>query len=137
MLTGWQIQWDRDNTNYHLIIGLVVLICLTAQPALGAIHHAKFKKLRRRQVWSYLHLFNGRIFITLGIIDGALGLWIARESSTWKMVYLASAGVIWSLWMAVAIWSEWRRRRGRRRENRLQRRAMGSKFNDWDVVIRN
>ncbi|KAK3303152.1 uncharacterized protein B0T15DRAFT_539360 [Chaetomium strumarium] len=106
--------WVRENTNYHLYIGLVVFICLMIQPALGVIHHERFKQLRRRQVWSYLHLFNGRIFITLGIINGALGLWIARESIIWKVVYLLVAAAIWSLWLAVAMWGEWRRWRERR-----------------------
>jgi hypothetical protein len=66
-----------------------------AQPVLGLIHHERFRRLQRRQIWSYLHLFNGRIPITLGIVNGALGLWIARESDRLKVAYLATAGAMW------------------------------------------
>ncbi|KAK4234160.1 hypothetical protein C8A03DRAFT_18887 [Achaetomium macrosporum] len=115
--------WDREDVNYHLIIGLVVLSCLMVQPVLGFIHHAKFKKQRRRQVWSYLHLFNGRIFITLGIINGALGLWIAREPSRYKALYLTAAVAMWSLWMLVAMFGEWRRWRERRKATGRSRKS--------------
>jgi hypothetical protein len=85
----------EPNTSCHAIIGLVVLACLVAQPVLGLIHHERFRRLQRRQIWSYLHLFNGRIPITLGIVNGALGLWIARASDRLKVAYLATAGAMW------------------------------------------
>ncbi|KAK0616743.1 hypothetical protein B0T14DRAFT_538527 [Immersiella caudata] len=99
----------NPNTSYHPIIGLVVLVFLFFQPILGAIHHAKYKKVGGRQIWSYLHLFNGRIFITLGIANGGLGLWMARESDKLKTAYIAVAVVMWVLWMLSAVWGEWRR----------------------------
>ncbi|KAM7201541.1 hypothetical protein V8F20_004769, partial [Naviculisporaceae sp. PSN 640] len=106
---------DNPDTNYHPIIGLVVLVALFIQPILGMIHHAKFKKLRRRQIWSYLHIFNGRIFITLGIANGALGLYMAGESKERKTAYIAVAGVMWGLWMASAVWDEFKRWRASKR----------------------
>ncbi|KAK4449651.1 hypothetical protein QBC34DRAFT_87310 [Podospora aff. communis PSN243] len=99
----------NPNTSYHPIIGLVVLVFLFFQPILGAIHHAKYKKVGGRQIWSYLHLFNGRIFITLGIANGGLGLWMAGESDRLKTAYIAVAVVMWVLWMLSAVWGEWRR----------------------------
>lgn len=109
---------SNPNINYHPIIGLVVLVCLLFQPVLGIIHHVKFKALRRRQVWSYLHLFNGRVFITLGMANGGLGLWMARASTTLKTAYIAAAAAMWSLWMLAAVWGEFRRWRANRREMR-------------------
>lgn len=97
--------------NYHPIIGLVVFAALFFQPILGLIHHSQFKKLRRRQIWSYLHLWNGRILIPLGIINGGLGLHIAGASNEIKTAYTAVAGVLGGLWIIVAILSEVRRRR--------------------------
>ncbi|KAL2256513.1 hypothetical protein VTK26DRAFT_1558 [Humicola hyalothermophila] len=105
---GGSILSDPD-MNYHPIIGLVVAACLLLQPVLGFIHHAKFKQVRRRQVWSYLHLFNGRIFITLGIVNGALGLWQARASGKLKSAYIGAAVAMWAVWMLVALWGECRR----------------------------
>lgn len=106
---------SNPDTNYHPIIGLVVLVALSLQPLLGMIHHAKFKKLGRRQIWSYLHIFNGRICITLGITNGALGLYMARESKARKTAYIAVAGVMWGLWMASAAWGELKRWRASKR----------------------
>ncbi|KAM7185243.1 hypothetical protein V8F33_012527 [Rhypophila sp. PSN 637] len=100
---------DNPETNYHPIIGLVVLVALFLQPLFGVIHHAKFKKTGRRQIWSYLHILNGRIFITLGIANGALGLYMARESKERKTAYIAVAGVMWGLWMSSAAWGEFKK----------------------------
>lgn len=116
MANGIGEQMSNRNVNYHPIIGLVVLVCLLFQPVLGIIHHVRFKKLRRRQFWSYLHLFNGRVFITLGIINGGLGLWMARAPTTLTTAYIAVATVMWSLWMLAALWDEVRRWRANRKE---------------------
>ncbi|KAH8903658.1 hypothetical protein BR93DRAFT_947285 [Coniochaeta sp. PMI_546] len=97
--------------NYHPIIGLVVFAALFFQPILGAIHHSQFKRLRRRQIWSHLHLWNGRIMIPLGIINGGLGLRIAGASKEIKTAYAVVAGVLGGLWISVAIFSEVRRRK--------------------------
>jgi len=125
----------NERTSYHPIIGLVVLAFLFLQPVLGFIHHAKFKRMQRRQIWSYLHLFNGRIFITLGIANGGLGLWMAGESDKLKTAYIAVAVVMWVLWMLSAIWGEWRRwRASRAAAQGLGRRAKG-KTTDGDVAF--
>ncbi|KAK4465883.1 hypothetical protein QBC42DRAFT_333156 [Cladorrhinum samala] len=92
--------------NYHPIIGLVLLGLFLIQPVIGLIHHARFKKLQRRQVWSYLHLLNGRAGITVGIVNGGLGLNLAGASAHKKKVYVIVASVIWVLWMVVAIVAE-------------------------------
>ncbi|KAK0615629.1 hypothetical protein B0T17DRAFT_496840, partial [Bombardia bombarda] len=118
----------NPNTSYHPIIGIVVLVFLFLQPFLGLIHHAKFKKVQRRQIWSYLHIFNGRIFITLGIANGALGLYMAGESNTLKKAYIAVAIVMWVLWMLSAFWGELRRWRASKRGIQPRR-----KFSDGEA----
>jgi len=102
---------SNEATSYHPIIGLVILAFLVPQPILGWIHHRRFKAVRRRQLWSYLHLFNGRILITIAIINGGLGLHIAGASDYRKRVYIIVAAVMWGLWMLVAVFSEIRRLR--------------------------
>lgn len=99
------------NINYHPIIGLVVFACLLLQPVFGHLHHQKFKQVHRRQKWSYIHLFNGRVFITLGIVNGALGLWIAGASHQFKTAYVTAAAAMCSVWLGVALWSEWHRKK--------------------------
>ncbi|KAM7182951.1 hypothetical protein V8F20_012787 [Naviculisporaceae sp. PSN 640] len=113
----------NEATRYHPIIGLVILVLLVIQPVLGYIHHAKYKRLFRRQVWSYLHIFNGRIVLTVGIINGGLGLNLANASEYRKRVYIIVAAVMWGLWMVVAVVSEIIRAR----RTRVTRRARTSR----------
>lgn len=105
----------NESTNYHPIIGIVTLIMLLPQPVVGWLHHAKFMRVRRRQVWSYIHLFNGRVGITMGIINGGLGLNLAAAASSRKRTYIIVAAVMWTLWMLVALWAEVRKVRANRK----------------------
>jgi len=66
----------------HPIIGIVLFVLLFFQPLLGFLHHFMFKKHGRRMVWSYGHIWLGRIIITLGIINGGLGLQLAKRTRT-------------------------------------------------------
>ncbi|KAK1752351.1 hypothetical protein QBC47DRAFT_363913 [Echria macrotheca] len=115
----------NEATKYHPIIGIITLVSLLIQPLLGYIHHNRFKRFGRRQVWSYLHIFNGRIGITIGIINGGLGLNLAAASASEKRIYIIVAAVMWSLWMLVAIAAEiLRLRRNRREANAPPARAV-------------
>ncbi|KAK3688248.1 hypothetical protein B0T22DRAFT_459034 [Podospora appendiculata] len=101
-------------TSYHPIIGLVTLVALLVQPVLGLVHHRVFVRVRQRQVWSYFHIFNGRVAVTLGIVNGGLGMNLAGASADRLRVYIIVAAVVWSVWMVVALWAEVRRARGGR-----------------------
>ncbi|EAQ87741.1 predicted protein [Chaetomium globosum CBS 148.51] len=107
--------FENPDTRYHPIIGLVLLVLLIVQPVVGFIHHRVFKKVQKRQVWSYVHLTLGRVGISLGIINGGLGLYLSGASAYHKRVYGIVAGVMWALWMGVAVWSEVRRLRKNRK----------------------
>jgi hypothetical protein len=100
--------------SYHPIIGIVVLVALFFQPILGYLHHALFKKHNHRTLWSYGHIWLGRIAITLGIINGGLGLKLADSmhmSSRGGMIaYGVIAGFMWLAWVA-ASWVGERRKR--------------------------
>ncbi|KAK4643232.1 hypothetical protein QC761_403460 [Podospora bellae-mahoneyi] len=122
-------MFSDPNRSYHPIIGIVVLVCLLLQPIFGFIHHAKFKRLKTRQMWSYLHLFNGRVFITLGMANGGLGLWMAGASKELKTAYVAVAAVMWVLWMLAAAYGEWKRWKA----NRLGYPPRNKKFHDGEV----
>ncbi|ORY13387.1 hypothetical protein BCR34DRAFT_599924 [Clohesyomyces aquaticus] len=107
--------WDH----YHPIIGVVVLVLLFFQPVLGMIHHFQFKKYNRRTIWSHGHLWLGRILITLGMINGGLGMLLATETgffvpSKGQMIaYGVIAGIMWLLWVFSSVIGERRRSRGR------------------------
>lgn len=105
------LQFQISTVNFHLIIGLVVFSALVLQPLFGLVHHRRYRKLRRRQKWSYLHLLIGRVFITLGIINGGLGLWIANAARPFKIAYGVGAGISWLVWMLFALSCELRQGR--------------------------
>lgn len=93
-------------------------MALFIQPFLGLMHHSRFKKLRRRQVWSHLHIWNGRLTIPLAIVNGGLGLRLAGAAARVKTAYAVVAAVMVALWAAAAVLSECRRRRADRRASR-------------------
>ncbi|KAF2010996.1 hypothetical protein BU24DRAFT_427198 [Aaosphaeria arxii CBS 175.79] len=107
--------------HYHPIIGIVVLVLLAFQPILGLLHHSKFKKHGRRTIWTYGHLWLGRIAITLGIINGGLGMLFATETRMFvptrgqMIAYGVVAGLVWLLWVSVSVFGEVKRVRERRR----------------------
>lgn len=108
--------------NYHPIIGIFVLALLFIQPLVGIFHHKEYKVNRRRGLWSALHLTIGRIAITVGIINGYLGLIAADDTRTKvKAIYVAVALALWILWTAMSMWWEWKRHRRERSEKELER----------------
>ncbi|KAI9672741.1 MAG: hypothetical protein M1831_000176 [Alyxoria varia] len=97
---------------YHPVIGIIVFAFLSLQPILGIVHHLFFKKYSKRTVWSYAHIWIGRIFITLGIINGGLGLRLAGDASAGQeAAYGVIAGLIWLVWMGAAVFGEVKRLR--------------------------
>lgn len=107
----------RMLNNAHPIIGIVVFLLIILQPILGFVHHLAFKKYSRRTVWSHAHIWLGRIAITLGIINGGLGLQLSQRTRIFEpsqgaiIGYAVPAGVMWVVWVASAIYGEMKRSR--------------------------
>ncbi|KAI1819834.1 hypothetical protein F4861DRAFT_525477 [Xylaria intraflava] len=102
--------------NAHPAIGIVLLVALFAQPLLGVAHHRRFKVVPTRTWVSHAHLWLGRAGITLGIINGGLGLLLARADHGPVVAYAVVAGVMWGLWVLAAVAAEC----GRARRQTLQ-----------------
>jgi uncharacterized membrane protein len=101
---------EDEIDEYHPVIGIILLVLILIQPILGVIHHRMYKQHGRRTLWSHAHVWLGRIIITLGIINGGLGLMLAEEESkTIKYTYAIVGGVIWLLYVAAAIFGEVRK----------------------------
>ncbi|OTB08569.1 hypothetical protein M426DRAFT_262081 [Hypoxylon sp. CI-4A] len=94
---------EMSSTNAHPIIGIVILVALVFQPQLGYMHHSKFKRIQHRTIYSHLHIWVGRIALTLGIINGGVGLRLANASEDAKIAYSVIAAVIWLLWLFIAV----------------------------------
>ncbi|KAL2119935.1 hypothetical protein VTJ04DRAFT_6896 [Mycothermus thermophilus] len=83
----------------HLTLGFAALIGLVVfQPLLGIIHHLRFRTLRRRTVWTHLHLWNGRVIITLGMFNGLLGLVAAGATAGPTLAYGIAMVGMWLVW---------------------------------------
>ncbi|KAI0538110.1 hypothetical protein GGR58DRAFT_319468 [Xylaria digitata] len=112
---------DIAGKNAHPIIGIVLLVVLFFQPIFGIVHHSRFKVLRRRTWVSHIHLWTGRLGITLGIINGGLGFALAGTTGTPVVVYAVVSGVIWILWVLTALRGEYRRARTQGRERKKEK----------------
>jgi hypothetical protein len=101
--------------SHHPIIGLVLLAVLFFQPALGWLHHLFFVRVQGRTFWSYGHIWLGRLAITLGIINGGLGLRLAERSNMssrgGQIAYGVVAGLMWLAWVGAMVIGERRRNR--------------------------
>jgi hypothetical protein len=117
--------------HHHPVIGIVVLVLLFFQPILGWMHHLMFKKYSHRTLWSHAHLWLGRAVVTLGIINGGLGLkWadsMGMSSKGGMIAYGVIAGLVWLVWVAAIVVGE--RRRKRAQGNRLSK-DMGRRESD-------
>lgn len=113
--TSSRSMWDRSGANTlqitgegkgHPIIGIVVVGSLYLQPVLAVLHHEMYKKTLKRTIWGISHVWWGRIMVTLGIINGGLGLQLSGNTTKGEIAYGVVAGVIWLVWVAVAVMSQ-------------------------------
>ena len=68
--------------------------------------------------------------ITLGIINGGIGLYLAGASNSLKIAYGVVAGIMWVLWMLFAVLGEFRRLVSgdkKKKKNRRVRRSESSR----------
>lgn len=94
---------------------MVLLLLVAVQPLLGYLHHRRFQaRGGGRMLVSYAHVWNGRVLIVLGIVNGGLGLQISRAPDGATLGYTIVAAVFGGVWVAVTVLGEVRRRRARR-----------------------
>lgn len=89
--------------NAHPIIGIIIFGLAFFQSILGLVHHSLFPKYRLRTVWAFVHVWLGRLLITLGIINGGLGLQLSANTTKGEIAYGVIAGVIWCVYMGIVL----------------------------------
>lgn len=99
----WMAYIYEELSTAHSIIGLLAAGFLLIQPISGLTHHILYKRQGGRNVATYPHVWLGRAAITLGIINGGLGLKLSEKSETGEVVYGVMAGLVWVSWMAVVV----------------------------------
>ncbi|KAK0268300.1 hypothetical protein LTR35_015594 [Friedmanniomyces endolithicus] len=90
----------------HAVIGLLFLGVLFLMPILGTIHHNIYKRVEKRTLWSYTHIFTGRIGIVLGMINGGLGLRLANANKSYITAYGVCAGLMGAVYISAIIFGE-------------------------------
>jgi hypothetical protein len=78
VVSGQYIR-SKNFDSAHQVLGILLLIALFAQLALGFVHHAKFKKTQQKTIFGKIHLYLGPISIAIGIINGFLGFRLAGK----------------------------------------------------------
>lgn len=73
------------------------------QPILGWLHHAHYVKHQTQGVYSYVHVWFGRLLMIIGVINGGLGLKLASSGNAYIIAYSVVAGVAFALYAAVAL----------------------------------
>ncbi|KAI0398575.1 iron reductase domain protein [Xylariaceae sp. FL0594] len=101
-----------DFHSHHTVLGTVVVTLFGFQPIGGYIHHLHYLKHQSRGAVSYGHIWYGRILILLGIINGGLGLQLARAPNNLIVAYAVVAAIIFVAYVASSILGETKRKRG-------------------------
>jgi hypothetical protein len=97
----------------HPILGIVLFALLFLQAPFGYMHHLGYKRVGGRTFWSYLHLWIGRVAITFGMVNGALGFKLSNNTNLGLLVYAIIAAIIWIVYVLSVIIGERRRARAR------------------------
>jgi len=91
----------------HQIIGILIILALVLQVALGWYHHRAYKRTQKSTRFGLVHRYFGQIVILVGIVDGALGLALADNSKA-IAAYVAVSVVIVALTAAWVLFKRWR-----------------------------
>jgi len=93
----------------HVVIGLLATsMIILIQPAMGILQHLHFRKTGGKSIYGYIHRWNGRIAIILGMINQGLGfqlVGIGTVVHTHSLVRnFVILGVLGSIWFGLVIW---------------------------------
>ncbi|KAL4970414.1 cytochrome b561 domain-containing protein [Aspergillus stella-maris] len=93
---------DRLHNNGHTTLGTVIVVFLLVQPLIGFWHHRRFKKTQSAGIWTHIHIWLGRVFLVLGIINGGTGLKLADNTTGGIIAYAVVAGLFGLAYITIA-----------------------------------
>ncbi|KXT18409.1 hypothetical protein AC579_8140 [Pseudocercospora musae] len=92
---------------YHPIIGLVLFLLVWIQATGGFLGHYLWTKSDSKTFVAHTHVWLGRALITLGMINGGLGLLLSEDASEGAYIaYGVIAGISWLLIISNAVLHE-------------------------------
>jgi hypothetical protein len=92
------------------------VILLLGQPILGIMHHRRYKKLGRRTAWSTAHVWYGRLLMTIGGINGLLGLNLSGNVNGeifWAVIEITVL-FVYTIVVGAPVYAQWRKERSAR-----------------------
>ncbi|KAL4742217.1 hypothetical protein BDV11DRAFT_181352 [Aspergillus similis] len=93
---------DRLHNNGHTILGTVIIVFLLIQPFIGFWHHRQYRKTQKAGKWAHVHIWIGRIFLLLGLINGGTGLKLADNTIGGIIAYAVVGGVFGTAYISIA-----------------------------------
>jgi hypothetical protein len=106
----------------HVIIGVVLLVVLFFMPMAGVLHHRMYKKVHKRTMLSYGHVWTGRVAIILGMINGGAGLQLADAETSRRIVYGVFAGLMGAVYIGAVVFGRMKRRGHKKEDNVVMER---------------
>lgn len=110
---GVQSAMDQNMlfANTHTLFGTVVCCLIFIQPGLGYAHHRHFVKHQRRGVVSYVHVIYGQLLMIMGLINGGLGLQLARVSNSIIVAYAIISAIVFVAYVIVKVFLMYKARK--------------------------
>ncbi len=104
----WMARVTDSLNTYHPIIGLVIFSVIWLQIIMAFVNHfVLFQKHQRRTTLAAAHMWLGRILITLGMVNGGLGLKLSSNAGSGDYIaYGVFSGVIWLAYVCLITYFE-------------------------------
>jgi hypothetical protein len=83
-------------------MGMIILVGMSYQPITEIVNHFLYRKYPNVRYLAYVHLWLGRLLITMGMVNGALGFTFAETipyQKKWSVVPQILYGVV-----AIGVW---------------------------------
>ncbi|MCJ1333820.1 hypothetical protein MMC10_010526 [Thelotrema lepadinum] len=135
----WLAQTDGKINQYHPVIGLVLLGLATLQPLGGVLAHSLYKKKKRPTFVGTGHAYLGFIVITLGMINGGLGLNFSRKYVT-DSECIAYGVIVTVLWICFVTYLKITRGKAPKKEEMAEEKSSesetphGASLGDTDQI---
>jgi hypothetical protein len=112
------LQFFKRGVPAHVVIGLLATsMIIVVQPAMGILQHLHYRKTGGKSVYAYIHRWNGRIAIILGMVNQGLGFQLVGigtvvrpHSLIRNFVFL---GIFGGIWFVLATWDGLRGKLGK------------------------
>ncbi|KAK5226945.1 hypothetical protein LTR99_005074 [Exophiala xenobiotica] len=103
-----RVTHTHSLNTYHPIIGLVIFSAIWLQILMALVHHfVLFKKHQRRTTLAVAHMWLGRVLITVGMVNGGLGLKLSWNAGRGDCIaYGVVSGVIWLAYVCLISYFE-------------------------------